>query len=313
MRAGVTVADLPRLLSLQPADVHRQLAVSMAETVEEGTLLAGSPGRMGIGRQWLAPARGLLASVSPRTGVAVFVRDVREVALHCRLAGTVTGVQAGEGIVVEGRGVAIAAALGAGGRAIGPLRVVESGDRPDEVVDSGEIVVTPDPLRADWVRRAVEARAAAVIAPSADDETLSEFALAPTIAGLPTPESAAVTPPLPVVLTEGVGYGRMPQATQAIFRASVDQMVAVVASRQPGESEVVLPPGESERIVGELRANGLPVRIVAGPDAGEEGVVIGSAPEVARAASGSPAVCVRVRRAQGGTVAVPAANCEALA
>ncbi|MDP6606129.1 MAG: hypothetical protein QF664_07740 [Dehalococcoidia bacterium] len=76
---------------------------------------------------------------------------------------------------------------------------------------------------------------------------------------------------------------------------------------------MVLPPGESERIVSELHAHGLPVRIVAGPDAGEEGVVIGPAPDVARAASGSPAACVRVRRTQGGTVAVPVANCEALA
>lgn len=313
MSAGVTVADLPRILGVQPADVHRQLVVSMAETVEEGTLLAGSSGRMGIGRQWLAPARGILTSVSSRTGVAIFARDIREVALHCRVSGTVTSVKPGEGIVVEGRGVAIAAALGAGGRTIGPLVVVESGDRPEDVAHGGEILVTPEPLRAEWVHRAVEARTAAIIAPSADDETLSELALAPTIAGLPMPESGAVTPPVPIVLTEGVAFGRMPQTIQTILRGSVDEVVAVVASRQPGESEVVLPPGDSERIVDGLRTNGLPVRIVAGPETGEEGVVIGLAPDVARAASGSPAACVRVRRTQGGTVAIPVANCEALA
>jgi hypothetical protein len=313
MSVGLIVADLPRILGVQPADVHRQLLVSLAETVEEGTLLAGSSGRMGIGRQWVAPARGILTSVSSRTGVAVFVRDIREVALHCRLAGTVTSVKSCEGIVVEGRGVAIAAAVGAGGRTIGPLMVVESGDRPEDVADGGEILVTPDPLRAEWVYRAAEAGAAAIIAPSADDETLSELALAPTIAGLPMPESSAVTPPVPIVLTEGVDFGRMPQTTQTILRGSVGEVVALVASRQPGESEVVLPPGDSERTIDDLRTNGLPVRIVAGPESGEEGVVIGLAPDVARAASGSPAVCVKVRRVQGGTVAVPVANCEALA
>jgi hypothetical protein len=76
---------------------------------------------------------------------------------------------------------------------------------------------------------------------------------------------------------------------------------------------VLLPPGPSEEIVAELCASGLPVRIVAGPAAGEEGVVVGAAPEAARAPSGSPAVCVRVQRTQGGTVTVPAANCEAIA
>ena len=313
MRTGVTVADLPRLLSAQLADVPRLLKVSRAEIVEEDTLLAESPGRMGIGRQWRAPARGMLASVSARTGVAVFVREVREVALHCRLAGTVISVTTGESIVIEGRGVAVAGALGAGGRAVGPLRVIESGDRPEDVADGGEILVTPDPLRVEWMQRAVEARAAAVIAPSADDETLSELALAPTIVGLPLPPSAPLTPPVPTLLTEGFGHTRMPRALQRIFRGSADELVSVVGSRQPGESEVLLPPGPSEEIVAELCASGLPVRIVAGPAAGEEGVVVGAAPEAARAPSGSPAVCVRVQRTQGGTVTVPVANCEAIA
>ena len=313
MRAGVTVVDLPRLLSAQLDDVSGLLKVSRAEIVEEDTLLAEAPGRMGIGRQWRAPARGMIASVSARTGVAVFVREVREVALHCRLAGTVVGVTPGESIVIEGQGVAIAGALGAGGRAVGPLRVVESGDRPEDVADVGEILVTPDPLRPEWMQRAVEARASAVIAPSADDATLSELALAPTIVGLPLPASAPLTPPVPTLLTEGFGHIRMPRALQRMFRASADELVSVVGSRQPGESEALLPPGPAETIIAELGANGLPVRIVAGPDAGEEGVVVGPAPDEARAPSGSPALCVRVQRAHGGTVTVPAANCEAIA
>ena len=313
MRTGVTVVDLPRLLNAQLDDVPGLLKVSRAEIVEEDTLLAEALGRMGIGRQWRAPARGMIASLSPRTGVAVFVREVREVALHCRLAGTVVGVTPGESVVIEGQGVAISGALGAGGRAVGPLRVIESGDRPEDVAEVGEILVTPDPLRPEWMQRAVEARVSAVVAPSADDATLSELALAPTIVGLPLPPSAPLTPPVPTLLTEGFGHTRMPRALQRMFRASADEVVSVVGSRQPGESEVLLPPGPSEALAEELRADGLPVRIVAGPDAGEEGVVVGPAPDEARAPSGSPAICVRVQRTQGGTVTVPAANCEAIA
>jgi hypothetical protein len=195
----------------------------------------------------------------------------------------------------------------------GPLRVIESGDRPEDVAEIGEILVTPDPLRTEWMQRAVEARVSAVIAPSADDATLSELALAPTIVGLPLPPSAPLTPPVPTLLTEGFGHTRMPRALQRMFRASADEVVSVVGSRQPGESEVLLPPGPSEAQAEELRADGLPVRIVAGPDAGEEGVVVGPARDEARAPSGSPAICVRVQRTQGGTVTVPAANCEAIA
>lgn len=313
MRAGVTVVDLPRLLNTHPSEVHKQLAVSLVETVEEGDVLAGSPGRLGTGRQWLAPARGMLTSVSQRTGVAVFVRDVREVALHCLLAGIVVNVSAGDGVVIEGRGVAVAAALGAGGRAIGRLRFVGAGDSPDAAVEAGDILITPDPLQVGWMRRVLEVHPAAVVAPSADDETLTQLALAPTIAGMPLPQLGMVPVSVPTILTEGVGYGRMPRALQAVLRGSAGETVAVVGSRQPGASEIILPPGRSVDVVTELRAGGLPVRIMAGPDAWDEGVVIGPAPGVGRAASGSPATCVQVRRAEGGVVAVPVSDLEAIA
>ena len=315
LRTGLTIVDLPRLLRVQPAEARRLVAVNVGATVDEGTLLAGSPGRMRTGKQWLAPSRGMLSEVSPRTGVAVFVRDVREVALYCRLAGRVLAVNPGDGIVVEGRGVAVAAAVGAGGRAFGPLRVVESGERPQPETEgpAGAVLVTPDPLRVEWVQRAAEAGAAGIVAPTADDEGLSQLALAPTIAGLPPPRHALQVQRLPIVLTEGVGYRRMPRALQTVFRAAEGEVVAIVASRQPGESEVLLPAGRPEQAVAELRCDGLPVRIVAGPEAGVEGTLIGLANDVARAPSGIPVECMRVRRAEGGTVAVPVSNLQALA
>ena len=270
---------------------------------------------MRTGMQWVAPTRGSLADVSPRTGVAIFVNEVREVALYCRLAGVVIDVDPGDGIVIEGAGVSVGGAVGAGGRAYGPLDVVESGDRPEPSHEgpTGAVLVTPDPLRAAWVERAVEAGAAGVIAPAADSEALSALALAPELAGLAAPLDVPHAPPLPIVLTEGVGYRRMPRALQTLFRSSVGSVVALVASRLPGESEVLLPPGPSEQALEGLRADGLPVRIVAGPDAGTDGELIGPAPDVGRAPSGAPAESVRVRRTEGGVVAVSLANLEALA
>ncbi len=315
LRTGVEIVDLPRLLRVPPSEARRLIAVTIGATVDEGTLLAGNPGRMRTGMQWVAPTRGSLADVSPRTGVAIFVNEVREVALYCRLAGVVIDVDPGDGIVIEGAGVSVGGAVGAGGRAYGPLDVVESGDRPEPSHEgsTGAVLVTPDPLRAAWVERAVEAGAAGVIAPAADSEALSALALAPELAGLAAPLDVPHAPPLPIVLTEGVGYRRMPRALQTLFRSSVGSVVALVASRLPGESEVLLPPGPSEQALEGLRADGLPVRIVAGPDAGTDGELIGPAPDVGRAPSGAPAESVRVRRTEGGVVAVSLANLEALA
>ncbi len=315
LRSGVSIVDLPRFLRVELSESRRLLAVKVGATVPEGTLLAGNPGRMRTGRQWLAPTRGAVTELSPRTGVAVFVRSLREVALYCRLAGQVIAADPSDGIVVEGHGVSIAGAVGAGGRAFGPLRIIESGERPElsDEESTGAVLVTPDPLRPEWVRRAVEVRAAGIVAPTADDDSLSELGLAPSIAGMSTADEALHGPPLPVLLSEGVGYRRMPRAVQTILRASVGLAVAIVGSRQPGASEILLPPGPPEEAVAALRREAWPVRIVAGPEAGVDGSLVGPAMGTTRAPSGSPAPCVMVRRTEGGTVAVPAANVEALA
>ena len=243
LQRGAVVVDLPRLLQVQPDEVPDLLAVEPGATVEAETLLAGTPGRLRTSRHWLAPTRGTLTEVNTRTGVAVFVREVRDVSLRCRLGGEVVSADPEDGIVVEGDGVAVAGALGGGGRAYGPLRFVESGERPDARSDSPQpgILVTPEPLRAEWVRRALESRVAGIVAPSADAEMVMGLGLAPNIAGLEPPEGSFGRPPQTIVLTGGVGLARMPHALQDVFRAAEGEVGAVVGARRPGQSEVLLP------------------------------------------------------------------------
>ena len=313
IRSGVVVVDLPRLLRVPPNEARRHVAVGFGSTVDEGTVLAGSSNRIRTGKQWLAPTRGLLADVSPRTGMGVFVRDVRDVALYCRLEGTVTDVDAGEGILVEGRGVSVAAALGSGGRAYGSLRFVESGESPGSVPKgrTSEILVSPDPLRSDWVRSALEVRAAGIVAPSADPELAASLALAPAIAGLAPPDDGRITAPLPILLTEGLGFMRMPRALQAIFRSSAGDVVVIVCTRRPGQSELVLSAAAADRMR-ERPASRTSVRVVGGPHAGTEGLVVEIAPDVGRTDSGVRAHFVKVRQAEGGIIVVPVTNAEAL-
>lgn len=314
LRAGVVVVDLPRLLQVPPDEVREHLAIDPGVTVEAETLLAGTPGRLRTSRQWLAPSRGMLAEVNATTGVAVFLREVRDAALYCRIGGEVVSADPNVGIVVEGDGVAVACALGGGGRAYGPFRFVESGERPDARAAGREpgILVTPEPLRADWVRRALESRPAGIVAPSADVEMITGLGLAPTIAGLAPPEGSYGNPPQTIVLTAGVGGARMPHALQDVFRATENEVGAVVGGRRPGQSEVLLPAGAAAALT-DRTAQGLPVRLASGPAAGAEGVVLADAPETGRLASGIAAQFVRVRLAEGGVAAWPKPNLATLA
>ncbi len=313
LRRGVDVVDLPRLLRVQTDEAQQLLAVSVGAVVEEGTLLASTSGKMRTGRQWTAPSRGTLADVSPRTGVAVFVRETREVALHCVLTGVVTWVDPAEGLVVEGDGVAVAAALGGGGRVNAPLRFIESGEQPDRGADGGaaQVLVTPEPLRADWLRRALEVQAAGIVAPSTNAEIASGVGLAPALAGFSPADDAFEQPPMPLVLTEGVGFARMPRVLQDTFRAAEGEVVTVIGARRPGQSEVLLP-ASVVPVVQRRAAAGPAVRVASGPRVGTEGVVLAAAPDIGRAPSGVAAAFVRIRQAEGGVAALPALNLATL-
>ena len=314
LRSGVVVVDLPRLLQVQPDEVADLLAVEPGDTVEAETVLAGTPGRLRTSRTWLAPTRGVLAEVNARTGVAVFVRGDRDTALYCRLGGEVVSTDPEDGIVVEGEGVAVAGALGGGGRAYGPFRFVESGERPDARAEGLEpgILVTPDPLRAEWVRRALEARVAGIVAPSADAEMVTGLALSPTIAGLAPPEGSYGRPPKPIVLTGGAGVTRMPHALQDVFRAAEGEVGAAIGARQPGQSEVLLPVVAAKGLA-HRTVEGLPVRLVCGAAAGAEGILLGDATDVGRMDSGIATRFVHVRLAEGGMATWPTSNLATLA
>lgn len=314
IRRGALVVDLPRILQVPPGEVLDLLVAEPGETVEADTLLAGTPGRLRGNRNWLAPARGMLAEFNARTGVAVFVREEREAALACRLAGEVVSADPDDGIVVEGDGVAVAGALGGGGRAFGPFRFVESGERPDARAGDHQpgILVTPDPLRAEWVRHALETQPAGIVAPSADAEMVTGLALAQPIAGLAPPEGSYGRPPQAIVLTGGVGFARMPHGLQDLFRAAQGQVGAAIGARRPGQSEILLPPGAAEGLA-RRAARGLPVRLTVGTGAGAEGIMLGEAPDVGRLSSGIATQFVRVRLAEGGVAIWPTPNLATLA
>lgn len=309
MRSGVSVVDLCRMLSVSPEEARRMVVVGVGVTVDEGTVLAEEPKRIRSTRQWIAPFRGAISEVS-NSAVAVFAREIREVALYCRLAGTVVSVDSSAGIVVEGRGVAIAASLGGGGRAYGPIRFLEAGEQHTSGDNShtGSILVTPEPLRTEWVKRALEVDCAGIVAPSVSLDLASSLGMVPAISGMVlSPE----TIPVPIVLTEGLGIARMPRVLQDMFRSSDGEIAAVSGSRRPGDSEVMLSEAVAGRISQSAR-DGITVRVSVGPDAGTEGNIVGDQPQLGRSQSGVLTPLARLRKVEGGSLLSPIANLEVL-
>lgn len=312
MRGGVSVVDLCRMLSVSPEEARRMVVVGVGVTVDEGTVLADEPKRIRSTRQWIAPFRGAISEVS-NSAVAVFAREIREVALYCRLAGVVVSVDSGAGIVVEGRGVAIAASLGGGGRAYGPIRFLEAGEQHANRNDShtGSILVTPEPLRPEWVKRALEVDCSAIVAPSVSLELASSLGIVPAISGMVLSPESLETIPVPIVLTEGLGIARMPRVLQDMFRASDGELAAVSGSRRPGDSEVMLSEAAAGRVSGSAR-DGISVRVSVGLDAGTEGKIVDDQPQLGRSQSGVHTPLARLRKVEGGTLLSPIANLELL-
>ena len=105
---------------------------------------------------------------------------------------------------------------------------------------------------------------------------------------------------------------RMPRALQALFRSSIGDAVVIVCTRRPGQSEVVLSEAAADR-VRERSESRTSVRVIGGPHAGTEGLVVNVAQDIGRTASGVRVKFVEVRQAEGGVVVVPVTNIEVLA
>jgi hypothetical protein len=116
----VSVVNVAQLLRVAPARAYKYIKVREGADVTMNTVIA-SKGLTAAGRV-KSPANGFVYRIDKSTGRVLIKVVSRPLELMAYLAGTVSSVMAGRGVVVETTGALIQAALGIGGESYGVLQ-----------------------------------------------------------------------------------------------------------------------------------------------------------------------------------------------
>lgn len=314
--------NLARQLGVAPGELPHCLRFHEGEAVQQGVLLAESPGIFGFFRtQSIAPATGTLESISKVTGQILLRGAPLAVEVLAFLRGTVVKVIPNEGVVVESPAAFIQGIFGVCGEAYGELVLISATPDEDLTADrirpehAGKVLVAGRRMTGDAIRKAIELKVSAVVSGGMDDQDLREilgYDLGVAVTGT---EQLGTT----LIITEGFGEISMARRTFELLASHVGKDVAVNGATQIRAGvmrpEILIPldkvPDRSavERGGGLLEV-GVPVRIIREPRFGALGTVAGLPNEPQWLESGSKARVVEVQLQTGSKVVVPRANVE---
>lgn len=316
--------NLANQLSISPGDVPGAMQLRVGDAVEQEDLLAISKGMFGLFRQsFHAPASGTIESVSEVTGQVILRGAPQPLEVTAFVAGEVTEVIPGSGVVVETPAAFLQGIFGIGGERLGTLRVVGRGPSDDLTADllkpehQGCVVVGGRKIHGRAFDKARELGVAALIAGGIDDASLKEilgYDLGVAVTGS---EKLGLT----VIITEGFGEIAMAERTFQLLRSLEGQAASVNGATQIRAGvlrpEIVVPLPESTtveetaaRVGGGVLEVGSAVRLIRDPYFGELGTVTALPHEPQALASGSKARVLEVRCRSGKNVLVPRANVE---
>lgn len=298
--------DVDRRLGLSPAEADRLVTCRAGQTVRADQILARRRGL--FPRIVRAPAEGRVIAVG---GGQILLQSPGErLVLRAGLTGTVVNLTPELGVTVEGRGALLQAAWGNGRQGHGIMRVL--GEGPEAALTSDRLDVSH--------RGTVACCGTCADAASlklAGDLQLRGLILGTLAGGL---REQAEALPFPVILTDGWGNRPMSTAAFDLLQANADHEVALDATppdrRRGSRPEIVMVenselggraplPTEAAELAEQQR-----VRVVAGPNAGAVGMIVGIDSRSRLVPSGTRAVCARVDLDAGGSEWVPAANLE---
>jgi hypothetical protein len=281
---NVVSLPLARTLGVAPADLAELLLVQEGARVQKDQPVARSKGIFGMMKQTaLAPATGVLESVSKVSGQALFREAPVPVEVKAYVAGTVSSVTPGFGVEVTGRGTLVQGIFGIGPEVHGvialvgsdPARALQPGDiRPEH---KGCVLVGGALADLATLKRCIEAGVAALVTggiDAADLKGLLGFDLGVAITGN---ETVGLT----VVVTEGFGPLAMSARTHRLLAAAAGQVASVSGATQIRAGVLrpeVLVPASIERIETTAVDSGLlaldsVVRIIRDPHFGALGRV----------------------------------------
>jgi len=265
----VSVVNVAHLLRVAPARAHKYIKVKEGADVTMNTVIA-SKGLTSAGRV-KSSANGFVYRIDKSTGRVLIKVVSRPVELTAYLAGTVSNIIAGRGVVVETTGALIQAAQGFGGESYGVLQVVSKRaadpikTRAIDVTLHGAIVVGGAWFDETVLEQAIQMQVRGLIAGSMDGSMLE----------------AARNAPFPILLTEGLGRTAMAAPIFKLLKSNAGREVSISALTRTRwgvqRPEILIPlPSDSKLeppAFGVPVAVGVRVRILRGPWRGTVGQV----------------------------------------
>ena len=320
MPGPVYPVPLSKRLGVAPAEAPKCLLRELGERVEEGEVIARSPGLFGFfKKEYASQFTGTIESVSKVTGQMILRGDPQPVEVRAYLAGEVVTIQPDLGCEIESSAAVVQGIFGIGGEAYGELRMISpspadpvvAADIPGDA--SGLVLVGGGRVESHALHRAIEAGAAALVAGGIDDEDLRDllgYDLGVAITGT---ETVGLT----LIITEGFGDIAMATRTFSLLQSLAGRRASVNGTTQIRAGvlrpEIVVPLDDETATPANLSGElviGAPVRIIRDPYFGQLGEVAGLPHEPAKLESESKARVLEVQTGDGRTLVVPRANVE---
>lgn len=303
----VSVVNVAHLLRVPAAKAYKHIKVREGADVTMNTVIA-SKGLTAAGRV-KSPANGFVYRIDKSTGRVLIKVVSRPLELSAYLAGTVSTVMAGHGVVIETTGALIQAALGFGYESFGVLQVVSKR--------------ATDPLKA----RAIDITmtGAIIVGGAWFDETVLDQAIQMKVRGLIAGSmdggllEAARNASFPILLTEGLGHVAMAAPIFKLLRSNVGREASISALTRTRwgvqRPEIVIPlPSDSKLeppAFGVPLAVGVRVRVLRGSRQGKVGQVTALPELPQQIETGAKVHCAEVDLGgDDGRTLVPFANLE---
>ncbi len=324
MPGDVTPVNLANLLSLPPADVLECMLKSEGDVVKVGDALAQTKGIFGLMKNtYHSKHDGTIETISGVTGQVILRGEPLPVQINAYLAGVVTEVIEGEGVVIEAEVSFIQGIFGIGGEAHGRIRMACKSHEQELTED----LITPDMkdcviiggarMTDKAIKKAKSVGATAVVSGGMDDQDLKEFLGYDLGVAITGNENVGLT----VIVTEGFGEIAMATRTFNLLRAREGDEAAVNGATQIRAGvmrpEIIVPLTEAEKAsepepshAGGFLEEGMPVRIIRDPYFGLIGEVGDLPAEPHVLGSGSRARVLEVCLESGESVIIPRANVE---
>ena len=318
--------NIANKLGVDPGRLKEFLSKGEGDTVEEGEIIATTPGLLGFFKsEAKAVVSGTIESISNVTGQVIFQAHPVPVEIDAYINGKVVECIPNEGCVIQAAATFVQGIFGLGGETKG--EIVLAVDTPDAVLTAdsitedmaGKIIIGGAFLDRDGLKKAIEVGASAIVTGGFDYDEIKEVLGYEVGVAITGGENLGCT----LLVTEGFGKIQMAPATFALLRAKVGKKASVNGATQIRAGvmrpEVVVT-YDDEQVSAERLANPEPIGISVGslvrgirdPYFGMLGTVSGLPVEPVALQSESKARVMAVTFDDGTEVTLPRANVEAI-